>query len=385
MMATDSIELETFNEPKSPTAVKKPKRGGRRALRSTGSNGIMENGHDSLTESIPTKTSKDIENENLHESTSREQQQQELTNKITNKKSNEVFQSLTPIVSSQSDEKPYVNQKQFEQIDLETVTDEDDKESIQRQNIQERNSVLTERSTIVPSYTSGDNDIIEIHEFSIGDIDAYLDIYFEILNNRLRHFIGNEQQLQEFRLKMKNRITSDRTAPEYQNVLLGKMHGEVVAAVTLVFPGDTTTITNDNILAQDTSCLKSMHRWMGRNANYIPTNMEECYIEMIGVKSAFRNHGIGSSMIECVEDFARQAGATLLTIHISGQQLRNYFERFDFEIDHTDNSAFWKWIVERQSTQKLSKTLTLNAENNDHGIDNTSGYVNESTAGSEDE
>jgi GNAT superfamily N-acetyltransferase len=238
---------------------------------------------------------------------------------------------------------------------------------------------------MVQSYTSGDNDVIEIHEFSLVDIDAYLDIYFETLNNRLRHFIGDDEQLQQFRLATKNRITSDTNSREYQNVLLGKMNGEVVAAVTLSFPGETTTISNTHILPQASSCLTSIRRWMIRNANYIPSNMEECYIEMIGVKNPYRNHGIGAAMLECVEHFARQAGAVLLTVHISGDQLRNYFQRFGFLIENTDNSAFWKWLVERQSTQKMAKPISPSDENTDYPMDNTSSYINESMVGSQDE
>jgi hypothetical protein len=63
---------------------------------------------------------------------------------------------------------------------------------------------------MVQSYTSGDNDVIEIHEFSLVDIDAYLDIYFETLDNRLRHYIGEDEQLQQFRVSMKNRISKNK-------------------------------------------------------------------------------------------------------------------------------------------------------------------------------
>jgi N-acetylglutamate synthase-like GNAT family acetyltransferase len=256
---------------------------------------------------------------------------------------------------------------------------------------------------MVSSYTagSGENDVIEIHQFSSADIDAYLDIYFDTLDNRLRHYIGQDEQLRQFRVAMKNRISkyqqceikenivfflfssgSNPNAREYQNVLLGKMNGEVLAAVTMSFPGETPTIPLTSETPEQNSCLTAIHRWMARKSNYIPTNTEECYIEMLGVKSDYQNHGIGSAMLECVEHFARQAGAKLLTIHINGQRLRNYFERYGFHLDQTDSSAFWKWIVERQSSTKLSKPLLPDEENNDF----TNGsYINESMVGSVEE
>jgi len=96
---------------------------------------------------------------------------------------------------------------------------------------------------------------------------------------------------------------------------------------------------------------------------------------MIGVKSAYRNHGIGSAMVECVEYFARQQGANLLTIHISGQQLQNYFERFGFTVDHTDRSSFWKWLFERQNIIKFSKILSSDEGHVDY---TRNSYINES-------
>ena len=378
-MATDSLELETVDEKSNASPTKKLKRG-KRTLQSTNSNGIMENGNGSLTESVPSRSSKNSETRKINESnvetSTNSQPSEQNSNRTT---TTQLYQTLTPIESTQVTARNFENQRKFEQIELNNVTDEEDDEGTeQRKNVRPTNSILTEHSTMVQSYTSGDNDVIEIHEFSLADIDAYLDIYFETLNNRLRHFVGENEQLQQFRLATKNRITSNTNSREYQNVLLGKMNGEVVAAVTLSFPGETTTISNANILPQTSSCLTSIRRWMIRNANYIPSNMEECYIEMIGVKNAYRNHGIGAAMLECVEHFARQAGAILLTVHISGDQLRNYFQRFGFLIENTDNSAFWKWVVERQNIQKMAKPISSNDENTDYPMDNTSSYVNES-------
>jgi len=66
-------------------------------------------------------------------------------------------------------------------------------------------------NTMYTSYTTGsigENDIIEIHQFSLADIDAYLDIYFETLDNRLRRYIGNDEQIQQFRVETKTRISN---------------------------------------------------------------------------------------------------------------------------------------------------------------------------------
>ena len=160
------------------------------------------------------------------------------------------------------------------------------------------------------------------------------------------------------------------------------MNGEVLAAVTMSFPGETPTIPLTSETPESNSCLSSIHRWLARRSNYVPTNMEECYIEMLGVKSEYQNHGIGSAMLECVEHFARQAGAKSLTVHVNNLRLRNYFERYGFRLDTTDNSSFWKWIVERQSSTKLSKPLLPEEDNNDF----TAGsYINESMVGSIEE
>ena len=174
---------------------------------------------------------------------------------------------------------------------------------------------------------------------------------------------------------------SNTNAPEYRNVLLGKINGEVLAAVTMLFSKESPIISQPLPTSERNACLTSIRRWMIQKANYIPTNIEECYIEMIGVKNDYRNRGIGSAMIECVEYFAQQAGANLLTIHISGQRSRSFFERYDFTNDRSDNSPFWKWIVERQRIVKLSKMLPSIGENAEQ---TTSSYVNESIVGSID-
>ena len=161
------------------------------------------------------------------------------------------------------------------------------------------------------------------------------------------------------------------------------MNGEVVAAVTMLFPNETPTVPLDYAGPAQGSCLQSPPRWIVRRANYVPTNMEECYIEMIGVKSAFRNRGIGAAMLECVEHYARQVAATLLTLHIHGADLQMYFERYGFTVDHSDRSGFWKWIVERQSVTKLAKIVSPDdGENLDYSMGS---YLNESMAESLDQ
>ena len=202
------------------------------------------------------------------------------------------------------------------------------------------------------------DDVIEIHQFSPPDVDAYLDIYFETLHGRLSHFVGGLAALESVRLAIKKRIISDVNAREYQNVLIGKINDEVVAAASLSFAGDTSTIRTEHMLAEDHSCLASMRRRLIEKAQYSPTHPEECYVEMIGVKQAYRNHGIGAAMLECVEHFARQAGARLLTVHVHSEQLRGYFQRVGFVLDHSDRSAFWKWVVERENVKKMVKAIT---------------------------
>ena len=378
MLASQNLAVESIGEKNntdinlSPTKVPKFNK---RTLRSANSNGVMENGNGSLSETIPSRLSKHSDTKKVNESTDRNTYQLEKT--------------LTPVESAPSTITNNDEAQNFHQIELTAVTDEDndDDEREQRIGLPLANLNISDHDTMVSSYTTGggDNDIIEIHEFSLADIDAYLEIYFETLNNRLRSFIGENDQLEQFRLATKNRINSDLNSREYQNVLLGKMNGEVVAAVTLSFPEEATTVSNDQILPQANSCVTSIRRWITRNANYVPMNMEECYIEMIGVKSAFRNSGIGAAMLECVEHFAQQAGALLLTVHTNSEQLRNYFLRFGFVIDHFDSSAYWKWAIERQSITKMSKIISPVYENGEQPMDNASGHVNESMVGSANE
>ncbi|CAF0896753.1 unnamed protein product [Adineta steineri] len=455
MMATDKSPSGTTDEKDNTTLIKKPKRGKPTPLIEN-TKDVIENGNDSLSETISARLSKssdtkkanesalltstssipkddntgrnsyraastnsipidvntgrnsyratstdslpkdDIAGRNSYQATStnsipkddnagKNNYRATLTNSISiddtpARNSNRSNKQLTPLQST------YSGSQTYQHVELTAVTDDDDDEDPKRdlrREIKPTNHITTDPETMLSSYTTGgENDTIEIHEFSLADIDAYLDIYFETLNNRLGHLIGSREQLQEFRLALKTRISSDTNSNEYQNVLLGKMNGDVVAAVKLSFPGEPGTIANTNILPQSSSCFTSMRRWMIRNANYTPTNIEECYIEMIGVKTAFRNNGIGGAMMECVEHFARQAGARLLTIHVHDDQLRQYFGRSGFSLDHTDNSAIWKWLVERQNVLKMSKTLS---SEDDPSMDNVGGHNNESMAGSEGE
>ncbi|CAF2338647.1 unnamed protein product [Rotaria sp. Silwood2] len=349
------------------------------------SDGVIENGHGLFSETISSRPSKRSGNQSINESNSEMSTYSQPTVRSSNLNNPALHLTLTPVESFQSNATNLDNVSNFQQIELSTVTDDDENDGKkQKKVVPPKDYRIPDHDPIITSYTSAsESDIIEIHEFSFADVDAYLDIYFEMLHNRLAHFIGDRDQLQQFRMKMKNRINSDTNSREYQNVLLGKMNGEVVAAVTLLFPSETTTVTNDHILPEENSCLTSIRRWMIRNANYIPTVANECYIEMIGVKSSYRNQGIGAALLECVEYFAQGAGALLLTVHTNEEQLTNYFQRFGFIIDHSDNSAYWKWAVERQKIAKMSKIITPHNENDDAYMDNGSSYANESMGGSD--
>ncbi|CAF3619358.1 unnamed protein product [Rotaria socialis] len=356
-----------------------------RSRHSANSNGIMENGNVSLSESIPSKQPKQFEKILVNESTLEESIHSPLN--YSNAVMYPSESPSAPVQSSLSTEATIDPMSKYQQIELATVTDDDDYDDIDRhpqKSQQSKDTGTIDHDAFLTSVTTlSESDVIEIHEFSLADIDAYLDIYFEVLQNRLAHFIGEDDQIQRFRTAVKSRINNDLNAREFRNVLLGKINGEVVAAVTLSFPEETTTISNNDILPQVDSCIKSMRRWMVRNANYIPKNTNECYIEMIGVKNSYRNHGIGAALLECVEHFARQAEALLLTVHTNGEQLRNYFTRFGFMIDHSDSSALWKWAVERQSINKMSKLISLDSGNNYDNADNTGSYVNGSIVESE--
>ena len=92
-----------------------------------------------------------------------------------------------------------------------SLHNEYDEVQLARKTLSEQPSQLqSERDhTRLSSYTagSGENDVIEIHQFSTADLDAYLDIYFNTLDNRLRHYIGQDEQLRQFRDTMKKRIS----------------------------------------------------------------------------------------------------------------------------------------------------------------------------------
>jgi GNAT superfamily N-acetyltransferase len=266
------------------------------------------------------------------------------------------------------------------------LSDDGNADEADRQNLPKINSMPVHPDAMVSSITadertSVDQDVIEIHQFSVADIDAYLDIYFETLDNRLKHMIGTGDELEQFRSGMKSRILSSSNTREHENILLGKMHDEVVAAVRLTFSTEICTISNEQLSGQSPTCLTFLHRWMTAKANYHPADVEECYIEMIGVKSSHRSRGVGSAMLECVEHFAKQAGARILVIHASGDLQTGYFHRSGFEFDRSDNSAWWKSFVERQGIQKMVKSIA----SNDNNTRNLKSYVNGSMVDSLDQ
>lgn len=177
-MDTDGFPLAAISEKSiiddDDRPVKSMKRGKRALFRGADTNGGFENGDISTSKYIPTT--------NLD----------------------------TSIHSEQSLPKPDQTKKS-NNYDVTSLPDDSDHLRMEDKTLSERPSqIISEQdNTMVSSYTagSGENDVIEIHQFSTADIDAYLDIYFDTLNNRLRHYIGQDEQLQQFRVAMKNRIS----------------------------------------------------------------------------------------------------------------------------------------------------------------------------------
>lgn len=381
-------ELNQKNSLNSNTAPTKKTKAPKKSARPVNANGVIENGNGSGPESVPTRQGRNSEKTVPNESDSPLYRNSSLKGQTSNASNNALDLSRISAQSSLSTGSNMINSTKFQQVELTNVTDEEEDDYVNQKQKTSliKDTKLSDHDQFITSVTTlNDNDVIEIHEFSLDDIDAYLDIYFEALNHRLTRYIGEDSEIHKFRAGMKSRIGSDTNSREYHNVLLGKINGEVVAAVTLSFPGEATTVSNNDILPSANSCMASLQRRLVRNANYVPKNISECYIEMIGVKSAFRNHGIGAALLECVEHFAQQAGALQLTVHTNGDHLRNYFERFGFLIDRSDNSALWKWIVERQGINKMSKTIASNNESTEDQIDNNESYINESMVESEAE
>ena len=99
----------------------------------------------------------------------------------------------------------------FNHHEVTTLHNEYDEIRLAGKSLSEQPSQLASESenNRISTYTagSGENDVIEIHQFSAADIDAYLEIYFRTLDNRLRHYIGQDEQLRQFRETMKKRIS----------------------------------------------------------------------------------------------------------------------------------------------------------------------------------
>lgn len=115
------------------------------------------------------------------------------------------------IHSEQSDAFTSPNFESLNHHDVISVHNEYDEVQLARKTLSEQPSQLQSEHdhTRLSSYTagSGENDVIEIHQFSTGDLDAYLDIYFNTLDNRLKHYIGQDEPLRQFRDTMKKRIS----------------------------------------------------------------------------------------------------------------------------------------------------------------------------------
>jgi hypothetical protein len=181
-MDTDGFPLAAISEKSiiddDDRPVKSMKHGKRAAFRGGEFNGGIENGDISTSKHIPTTN---------------------LDTSIHSERSNHM-------ASPKLDQKKILNND-----DIRSLPDDYDHLQIENKTLSERPSqIISEQdNTMVSSYTagSGENDVIEIHQFSTADLDAYLDIYFDTLDNRLRHYIGQDEQLRQFRVAMKNRIS----------------------------------------------------------------------------------------------------------------------------------------------------------------------------------
>lgn len=116
----------------------------------------------------------------------------------------------TTIDNSISSEPIETTKKIDDEIELTEIADEDDGEPERERRLADQlrmSDNQTEPMTMISSFTTGgENEVIEIHQFSVADLDVYLDIYFDTLNNRLRNYVGGNDQLNQFRTSMKNRI-----------------------------------------------------------------------------------------------------------------------------------------------------------------------------------
>jgi hypothetical protein len=184
-MDTDGFPLATISETSiiddNPSAVKSKKRKKRAPLPPIDSNGGTENG-------------------NI------------VTSKFNQPATLEASFHSDPSIESKSSD--MVETGKFNHYEVTSLSNASDDIRLEEKNPSERPSQLTSEQDpiMVSSYTTGaaDNDVIEIHQFSSADIEAYLDIYFETLDNRLRHYIGQNEQLQQFRVAMKNRISKNK-------------------------------------------------------------------------------------------------------------------------------------------------------------------------------
>ena len=121
--------------------------------------------------------------------------------------------------------------KQGEMISIPDEEDDDEDDGQESGVGMERPSQrTTDPDTMISSFaTSGESEVVEIHQFSVADIDVYLDIYFETLADRLRHHLGTEDQVRQFRADMKTRISNaDDRSTELEGIvclsLLSRFH-----------------------------------------------------------------------------------------------------------------------------------------------------------------
>lgn len=214
-------------------------------------------------------------------------------------------------------------------------------------------------SSVNVDCSSPNGDIVEIHRFSLDDLDEYLEIYFDAFSSRLTNFFSTDDQFSIFHDEMKSRIETDFKSIEFENVLLGKIDGKLVGAAFLLFPGQTSSFLSQTISLQSNFCFASIQRWIFDKIIYKTNNEQECHIEMIGVRPEYRNFGIGTAMIESIEDFARERGATFLTAYASNEHSQNFFQRSNFQVDHSDRSSLWNFIFGHEKSKKFSKTILV--------------------------
>ena len=194
-MDTNGYPLTTMGEQSAvdqPATSSKSKTSERRApLRPAMSDASMENGYASITASLesPKRSAKPLASRGKLQETTDPPEDAAVSRK-----------------------------SKFKQVEMISIPDEDDNNDDDDDDnggqesgvgMERPSQRTTDPDTMISSFTTGgESDVVEIHQFSVADIDVYLDIYFETLANRLRRHIGSEDQVRQFRTDMKTRISN---------------------------------------------------------------------------------------------------------------------------------------------------------------------------------